>query len=489
MQLITPTGTVHVRKRYDDAFTGTAVRSGSRALEMINSTNMPRRWMTLWRAYATNPWLFSAIDTVVRGTSRIEIKVHRPDEDGNSEPIPVNTKPTPGQPSSEQRLVDLMVEPCPGMTWMQWARSMGEEHKVYGNALAQIVAPGLGQLPTELRPIPWAWVTMRMFNGIVLSYEVAYPEDTEITVLSPREVVHWGRGRDAKGNYGPGLSRIEGMESTLRLYDAIARHLEAYFKNSARLSGQLKLPGVSANSARGAGETLKAQAEHVQEMVSQFYSGPENAGKILVTSADWQPFSADPKSSSIVELKKLAREEIVAVWHVPPPLVGILDGAIKSNVEGLRSQYLRDVVGPDVQELVAELQVQLVRRFPQWRGLFLRPDLDAPLRPDLEARSSVYEKMRHVWTINEMRQFEGKKPLKGVTGQYSDVPWMPSGQVPVGLVQPQTQSVTYGQLPTDADGVGNLEPQAAPAVEAPSPSADTQKGGTGAEAQSPPASG
>jgi phage portal protein BeeE len=65
----------------------------------------------------------------------------------------------------------------------------------------------------------------------------------------------------------------------------------------------------------------------------------------MVTSAEWQALSADPQASNIVELAKLSREEIAAAFQVPPPILGILERAIRANVTELRSQFLRDVVG------------------------------------------------------------------------------------------------------------------------------------------------
>lgn len=470
MKLVTPAGTVEVRRRNTSLM---QIVPGQ--VEFLANVNEPRRLQTLRACYMRNPWLFAAVDLLVRGTARIEIRVHAPDENGDSEPIPVGTPRKAGAPSAAQRLVDLMEEPQPGVSWMQWARLMGEDHKVYGNALARIVATP-GRIPEEIPFIPWQWVTMETDGDTTLRYIVTPPGTVEPYTLMPREVIHWGRGINARGQWGPGLSRVETLTHTLRLHDVLDRHLEGYFKNSARPSGQFMIqPGTNV-------KMLEEQVRVIRAQVEEFYAGPENAGKPFVSTGQWQSFSADPKSSSIVELLKHSREEIVSVFHVPPPLVGILDGAIKSNVKELRGQYLRDVVGPDVAELVAELQVQLVNPVDQWRGLRLRPDLDTPLRPDIEARAQVYENMRHVLTPNEMRRAEGLKPLTGVPGKYADTVWQPSGQIPLGLQPPQSQAITYGDLPTDGDGVANLEnPEPQPAE----PVSTNTEGGADGEADPP----
>lgn len=460
MRVFTPSGTtVQTRARPANPYpVQSRVAPGRSAIELLASLNGPRKYKRLFDIYITNPWLFATIDLLSVGLARVVLEVHAPDKDGNSSPIPAWAAPTPGRPAASASLVDLLIEPEPGKTWFEWTRDMSIERKVYGNALAVKECPALSVIPNRLRHVPWPWVTVDLYDGEILRYVITYPSGRE-EILLPDEVIHWGRSMGREGMWGCSPSKIEALEHTVRLYDAIARHLEAFYKNSARLSGQLKVPS-NGKTVR----VLREEIDMLTDVIQEFYSGPDNAGKVLATTAEWQSISADPKSAAIVELKKLAREEIVAVYHVPPPLAGILESAIKSNVVELRSQYLRDTIGPEAQEFVSMLMVQLVRPCKPWAGLVIRPDMDNPLRPDLEARASVYEQMRHVWTVQEMRQMEGKPPLTGVRGDYASTVWMPSGQVPLGLIQPQTQAAEYGQLPTDSDGVGDVSK---PAVGAP----------------------
>lgn len=447
------------------------------AIQLLANINGPAKYKRLWELYSTNPWLFATVDMLAVGVSRVDLEVHEPDENGDSSPVPVFAAQPQGSPDAARSLVNLIQEPTEGVDWQSWARDFTTQRKVYGNALAVIERPSPSAMPTALRIIPWPWVSVDVVDGVVLRYVVTYPTGRETTFV-PSEVIHWGKTMsNREGLWGCSASPIEALEHTMRLYDAIARHLESFYKNSARLSGQLKIDGGNKNAA-----TLKAELDMLQEGIKEFYSGPDQAGQVLVTTGTFQPISTDPKSAALVELKKLCREEIVAAYHVPPPLAGILESAIKSNVVELRSQYLRDVVGPDVQELVSVIMVQLVRKVPAWKSLRLRPNMDNPLRPDLEARATVYEKMRHVWTVQEMRGLEGLPPLKGAAGEYAETVWMPSGQVPLGLVQPQTQAQTYGALPLDSDGVGNVNK---PVEASPSPQPpQEQKGGTDAQAPS-----
>src|SRR5690606_42068714 len=109
-------------------------------------------------------------------------------------------------------------------------------------------------------------------------------------------------------------------------------------------------------------------------MLEEVYASPENAGKILVTSGKWQTTSESPEHSEVVELIRLSREEVAAIYSVPPPVLGILDRAIMANVKELRSQYVRESVGPLATEMESELMAQLIRPVPSWRNLFAELD-------------------------------------------------------------------------------------------------------------------
>ena len=83
-----------------------------------------------------------------------------------------------------------------------------------------------------------------------------------------------------------------------------------------------------------------------------------------------------------------------------------LDRAIRSNVKELREQYVRDAAGQWVADVEEELNWQLIAQVDAWAGAFAEFQLADALRPDLEARSQVYQRMQQVMTIDEIRDRE-----------------------------------------------------------------------------------
>lgn len=186
----------------------------------------------------------------------------------------------------------------------------------------------------------------------------------------------------------------------------------------------------------------------------------------MVTSAEWQSMSSDPQSSQIIELAKLSREEIAAAYQVPPPVIGILERAIQANVVELRSQFLRDVVGPHAAEIEGHINAQLIWTRPALRrqGLFVAFDMMHALRPDLTDLARVFEQLRHVLTPAEMREFLGYAPLEGdMVERYMGTVWMPSGQIPLGLPQPQTKGA-FEQAQQMEAPAGGGQPSPMPAA-------------------------
>ncbi len=165
--------------------------------------------------------------------------------------------------------------------------------------------------------------------------------------------------------------------------------------------------------------------DQVAAQIKEYFVGPANAGRILITSAEWQSMSDDPDHSKVIELAKQSREEICGVYGVAPPLVGILDRAIMSNVRELREHTTRDTVGPYVEEADASFNAQLQYHHPLYKRWWLESETAANLKADLEGSAATFPNQLRIMTIDELRERRGLKPLniEGLT----DVPWAPNG--------------------------------------------------------------
>jgi HK97 family phage portal protein len=385
-------------------------------IDMVGSMGRPRT-ATYRQVYLFNPFVYAATNLIARGVGRMPVHVYGfVDGAGNKQRFRSDVPQTPGRPSAGVQLDRLLNQPGRRLSRMAMFTGTIRERIIYGNGLWEIVDQG-GGLPIGLNRISWRNVDEVNEDGYggVNYYKISPAGQLgRQRTLMPEQVVHFGLGSEA--DQACGISLLESCKHTLALHDAVMRHLLAYFENSARGSGHFKV------------DTQK-QAEDARKMITELYTSPENAGKVLVTNAEWKGMADSPNHSEIVALIQESRTEVAAAFQVPPPVLGLLEHAIRANVKEMREQFVRDTTGPWATDMEGDVAAQLVNPYPLWSSLFAEFEMSEQLRPDLEARALVYQRLIFVFTIDEIRTMENKPPLniQGVT----DVPWAPSGSLPL----------------------------------------------------------
>jgi HK97 family phage portal protein len=363
--------------------------------------------------YYTNPWLFATIRLKANGAARMPLKVYRYlDAEGDRERVTVTSSTTDPKQRRAVSLVRALRRPGHGVSRQSLWRGTTINANVWGPALWVIGRDRFGDY-TDFKRIPYRYARRDKLGGVLRYWDSREPDRKYLA----DDIIHFGRGSDC-GDFDTS-SPIGALHSTLALYDAVERHLLAYFKNSARPSGHYKVQPGTGTAARNA----------IREAITTLYTSPENAGKVLVTSAEWQSHSSTPDHNRVVELAKQSREEIVAVYNMPPPLVGILDRAIMANVRELRSHYARDVVGPDLELFEGDFDAQLLAQDPLLADdVFVEFDMAAVMRPDLEARAATWKDQLAIKTPNEIRKTEN---LPALDDPAADQLWRPLNEAPV----------------------------------------------------------
>lgn len=400
-----------------------SVRLGN--IPLIGSRGISRS-ATYRAIYLTNPWVYAAVNKLARDQARLPIHVYELAEKGRRKRVRGDLPTTPGSRRAGEQLDILMRRPDPSLSRFAYWHGTVIDRLVYGDALSQKQRDS-GTVTALVRKRWRDVVHVEQREGKVLYYELSAggiiggrPER-----LVPDDVVHFGKGLDSEDLVSP--SPLEACRYTIALYDGVIRHLVAFFENQMRPSGHIKVDKLTTEIAK-----------RIQQMITEVHASPENAGKILVTSGDWQSVSESLEHSSVIELIRKSAEEVAGVYHIPPPVIGILEDAIKSNVKELREQYVREGLGPRANETEDDLMAQLVAPAPSWKGLFLEALLAEQLRPDLEARAMIYQRLKNVFSPDEIREFENKEPLD-IAG-ISDVPWVDSGSQPMSAWTPKKMS-------------------------------------------------
>lgn len=397
-------------------------------INLVSSPSSPQNYARFSDIYKANPYVFASVNVIANSLARLPLKVYQRGARGSKIEIHRAPPGSVGRLSLGQELAALMARPTRGMSTQAWLKRVVIDKLVFGNSLV-IAGAGSSTVPAELAHVNWRDIEVKTGDTVpILYYRVSGTKDVKTYV--PLDVIHFGYGTDIDSPLG--ISPILGLRHTVKLHDAVTRHLAKYYENAARPSGILRLPPTAAGNEK----LLK----HTQQVVEEMYASPENAGRVLVTSGEWQSLAHDPKSAAIIELINLSREEILAVFQVPAPIIGLLQRAIQSNAAVMNHQFIRNTCGPIAAEIENDLNAQLIfdRPILEKAGFEVAFDMSAALRPDLTELATVLEKTRHALTPNEQRAMLGYEELED---PLMKITWMPSGQVPLSaqIKQPQVQ--------------------------------------------------
>ena len=143
--------------------------------------------------------------------------------------------------------------------------------------------------------------------------------------------------------------------------------------------------------------TTKAKLTATQEKewnkkIKQFYGGIDDAHTALLMSggADVKALALSTKDLDFVNGKKLNREEITAVYGVPPALVGIFEFANYANSEQQRKIFWQNTIVPRIRMTEELVQVNILDAFFQGTQIkFDLSDIDALQADPVEIASAA----------------------------------------------------------------------------------------------------
>lgn len=343
--------------------------------------------------------------------------------------------------TDRQRLIDhplaqLLERPNPWTTRYRLIDATMQDLGIYWNAYWLKVRVA-GQM--RLMQIPPRF--MRVKGTLVpVAYEIMMAG--KIIELDPTELVHF-RGYNPN-NALVGLSPLETLRRMLAEEQAANDYREGFWKNSARISGVLERPAGAAPLSDDASKRLRAQWEAM-------YAGENGSGRtaILEEGMTFKSQTYDFQQSQYLETRKLNREEVAAAYHIPPPAVGILERATHANITEQHKDLYQDTLGPWLEMLQSEIELQLLPEFPDQNGIYLEFNLADKLKGSFEEQATAFSTaVGRPWlTADEARARQNLPGLGGdaavlvtplnvlVGGQASprDSAPPPKGTLPKGL--------------------------------------------------------
>ena len=274
----------------------------------------------------------------------------------------------------------LHDEPNPEMTSFVFRETLMTHLLLWGNAYAQIIRNGKGEVIGLYPLMPNRMTVDRDKSGqLVYQYQMqdsdTHTGKTGYVTLRPSEVLHVpGLGFDGLVGYSP----IAMAKNAIGLSIATEEYGAKFFANGATPGGILEFPGTVKNP------------ESIRESWNKGFSG-SNAHKvaILEEGMKYTPISISPEQAQFLETRKFQIDEIARIFRVPPHMVGDLEKSSFSNIEQQSLEFVKYTLEPWIIRWEQSLNRALLTE-KEKPDYFVKFNVDGLLRGDYQSRMNGY---------------------------------------------------------------------------------------------------
>ena len=292
----------------------------------------------------------------------------------------------------------LHDEPNPEMTSFIFRETLMTHLLLWGNAYAQIIRNGKGEVLALYPLMPDRMRVDRneygqLYYEYMLSDSDANAKESGVVRLSTQDILHIpGLGFDGLVGYSP----IAMAKNAIGMAIATEEYGAAFFANGATPSGILTHPGVIKNP------------EAMRESWSKGFGG-RNSHKvaILEEGMNYTPISIAPNEAQFLETRKFQLNEIARIFRVPPHMVGDLEKSSFSNIEQQSLEFVKYTLDP----WVSRFEQAMTRRLltdDEKKKYYIKFNVDGLMRGDYQSRMNGYATARqNGWmSANDIRALE-----------------------------------------------------------------------------------
>ena len=342
--------------------------------------------------------VYACVRIIAEAIAQIPLNVYRFTEDGGKEKDP-----------RHPLYFLLHDEPNPEMTSFIFRETLMSHLLLWGNAYAQIIRNGMGEVVGLYPLMPDRMEVDRDEEGnLVYTYTKYFDEAGarhryEQVKLPAWQVLHIpGLGYDGLIGYSP----IAMARNAIGMSMAAENFGATFFANGATPGGVLEHPGIVKDPER------LRESWHAQ------FSGRNSHNiAVLEEGMTFKPMSIPPEEAQFLETRKFQIDEIARIFRVPPHMVGDLEKSSFSNIEQQSLEFVKYTVGPWVARWEQSLSQALLLPSEKTRYT-IKYNLDGLLRGDYESRMNGYAVGRqNGWlSANDIRELENMNKIPAEEG-------------------------------------------------------------------------
>lgn len=303
----------------------------------------------------------------------------------------------------------LHDEPNPEMTSFIFRETLMGHLLLWGNAYAQIVRNGRGEVLALYPLLPDRMQVDRDSAGrLVYTYtryrdEAGSRREFETIKLYKEDVLHIpGLGFDGLVGYSP----IAMARNAIGMSMAAEDYGAAFFANGATPGGVLEHPGI-----------VKDPERLRESWRSQFSGKNSHSIAVLEEGMTFKPMSIPPDEAQFLETRKFQIDEIARIFRVPPHMVGDLEKSSFSNIEQQSLEFVKYTLNPWVARWEQSLAHALL--LPREKQQYVvKFNVDGLLRGDYQSRMNGYAIGRqNGWlSSNDIRELENMNRIPAEEG-------------------------------------------------------------------------
>lgn len=267
----------------------------------------------------------------------------------------------------------LHDEPNPEMTSFVFRETLMSHLLLWGNAYAQIIRDGRGNVLALYPLLPDKMMVDRISTGEIY-YE--YSTDNGIVILRKEEVLHIpGLGFDGLIGYSP----IAMAKNAIGMSIATEEYGAKFFANGANPGGVLEHPGIVKDPSR------------IRDSWNAVYQGSSNAHRVAVLEEGmkFQPIGIPPEQAQFLETRKFQINEIARIFRIPPHMIGDLEKSSFSNIEQQSLEFVKYTLDPWVIRWEQSIQKAILSPTEK-KEYFIKFNVDSLLRGDYQSRMNGY---------------------------------------------------------------------------------------------------
>src|SRR5574344_30860 len=304
----------------------------------------------------------------------------------------------------------LHDEPNPEMTSFAFRETLMSHLLLWGNAYAQIIRNGKGEVIALYPLMPNKMTVDRDANGKLYYLYSRSSEDAPTlgkesqVYLDSTDVLHIpGLGFDGLVGYSP----IAMAKNAVGLAIATEEYGAKFFANGAAPGGVLEHPG-----------TIK-DPQKVKESWNAAYQGSTNAHRVAVLEEGmkYQPIGISPEQAQFLETRKFQINEIARIFRIPPHMLDDLEKSSFSNIEQQSLEFVKYTLDPWVVRWEQGMCRALLLESEK-PTVFIKFNVDGLLRGDYASRMAGYATARqNGWmSANDIRELENLDKIPTVLG-------------------------------------------------------------------------